>query len=60
VLWIGDLSRYYIIDRIGMSVAYEPLVKGANRRPTGEVGWFAFWRVGADLVDTNAGRVLRL
>ena len=42
-LLLGDFSQYYIVDRIGMSVLYEPLVKGANQRPG---GWFAFmsWR----------------
>jgi hypothetical protein len=30
-------------------------VIGSNRRPTGEVGWFMYWRTGADVVDqTNA------
>jgi HK97 family phage major capsid protein len=60
VLLIGDFKKLYIVDRIGMSIAYEPLVKGANQRPTGEVGWFAFWRVGSDVVDANAFRLLRL
>jgi predicted phage gp36 major capsid-like protein len=48
------------VDRIGMSVLYEPLVKGANQRPTGQAGWFAFWRVGADASTTNAFRVLTI
>lgn len=61
VLLIGDFrSGYYIVDRVGMGVAYNPLVIGANRRPTGEVGWYAFWRVGADAVVTDAFRLLRL
>jgi HK97 family phage major capsid protein len=58
ILLIGDFSKYLIVDRIGMTVAFEPLVKGANRRPTGEVGWFAHWRVGADVLDANAFRLL--
>jgi HK97 family phage major capsid protein len=60
VLLIGDFSKYYVVDRIGAEVLFEPLVKGANRRPTGEVGWVMFWRVGGDAVDTNAFRLLRL
>lgn len=59
-LLLGDFSQYYIVDRIGMSVLYEPLVKGANQRPTGQAGWFAFWRVGADASTTNAFRVLTI
>jgi predicted phage gp36 major capsid-like protein len=35
-------------------------VKGANQRPTGQAGWFAFWRVGADASTTNAFRVLTI
>ncbi|MGW5578720.1 phage major capsid protein [Micromonospora chokoriensis] len=54
----GDFSQYAIVDRIGMSLMYEPLVKGANQRPTGQAGWFAFWRVGADVLTANAFRVL--
>lgn len=58
VLACVDMSQYYIVDRVGMSVIYEPLVKGSNRRPTGEAGWYAFWRVGGKFANSNAGRVL--
>lgn len=52
VLVLGDFRQgYIIVDRIGMTMAYNPLVLGSNRRPTGEVGWFAYKRVGADVVD---------
>lgn len=60
VVVLGDFRQYYIIDRIGMSVAYNPLVIGTNRRPTGEVGWAAFWRVGGDCVNADAFRMLRV
>lgn len=60
ILILGDFRKFYIVDRVGMSVAFEPLVKGSNRRPTGEVGWFAYWRVGSDTVDANAFRMLRV
>jgi predicted phage gp36 major capsid-like protein len=43
-----------------MTVQFEPLVKGANQRPTGEVGWFAHWRVGGGVLDANAFRLLRV
>lgn len=59
-LLLGDFSQYVIVDRVGMSVMYEPLVKGANRRPTGEAGWFAMWRVGAKVTTANAFRVLQI
>ncbi|WP_433445654.1 phage major capsid protein [Nonomuraea sp. CA-141351] len=60
ILLAGDFSNYLIVDRVGMTVAYEPLVKGANQRPTGEVGWYAFWRVGANVLIPDAFRVLRV
>jgi HK97 family phage major capsid protein len=60
VLAIGDMRQYYIVDRIGMSVVYDPLVLGTNRRPTGQGAWYAFWRVGADLSTAGAFRVLTL
>ena len=54
ILLFGDWSEYVIVDRVGVSVMYEPLVKGAtNQRPTGQAGWFAYWRVGADLPVGN-------
>lgn len=61
VLLIGDFrAGYYVVDRVGVSILFENLVKGSNRRPTGEVGWFAYWRVGGGVVDANAFRLLRL
>lgn len=60
VALIGDFSEYKIVDRVGMSVIYNPLVVGANRRPTGQAGWYAFWRVGADVTNVDAFRILQL
>jgi HK97 family phage major capsid protein len=61
ILLAGDFKKYYIVDRVGMSVLYEPMVKSTNAgRPTGQAGWFAFWRVGADVVDVDAFRMLQL
>lgn len=60
ILLLGDFSRYYIRDRMGMEVLYDPIVLGANRRPTGQVSWTAFWRTGADCVDPAAFRLLRV
>lgn len=57
VLAYGDLSQYYIVDRIGMSVVYDPIVLGTNRRPTGQGAWYAFWRVGGDVSTATAVRV---
>jgi HK97 family phage major capsid protein len=57
VLAFGDMRQYYIVDRVGMSVVYDPIVLGANRRPTGQGAWYAFWRVGADVSTAGAFRV---
>jgi HK97 family phage major capsid protein len=56
----GDFSQYAIVDRIGMSVMYEPMIKDTSTgRPTGQGGWFAFWRVGADALVPGAFRTLK-
>lgn len=60
-LIIGDFSNYIVSDVVGTSITYEPLVIGSSRRPTGEVGWFLHWRVGADDVSGGAAfRILRV
>ncbi|MFE1926528.1 phage major capsid protein [Streptomyces asoensis] len=59
-LLLGDFRNFYIVDRVGMTMVYEPLVKGANGRPTGEAGWFAYWRVGSDVVNADAFRLLNI
>jgi HK97 family phage major capsid protein len=56
----GDFAQYAIVDRIGMSVMYEPMVKDTTTgRPTGQGGWFAFWRVGADALVPGAFRTMK-
>jgi HK97 family phage major capsid protein len=61
VLLAGDFSQYYIVDRIGMSVIYDPLIKSATTgAPMGQAGWYAFWRTGADVVNADAFRLLQL
>lgn len=55
---IGDFNRYVIVDRVGLSVEILPHLLGANRRPTGERGLYAFWRVGAKVINADAFRVL--
>lgn len=61
VLLLGDFrAGYKIVDRVGTSIAYDPLVIGANQRPTGQAGWFAFWRVGGDVITSNAFKLLKI
>lgn len=61
VLIYGDGQAYVIYDRIGMSVELIPHLFGtANNRPTGERGFYAHWRVGADSRNDNAFRILNV
>jgi HK97 family phage major capsid protein len=61
VLLLGNFASYYIVDRVGMSVLYDPVLKSTgNNRPSGQAGWFGFWRVGADVSDPSQFRLLRL
>ena len=61
VLVYGDFSAYRIHDRIGLSIELVPhLFDTSTGRPTGERGWYARWRNGANLVDTNALRLLNV
>jgi HK97 family phage major capsid protein len=56
----GDFSNYVIADRVGMTVEFIPHLVGANRRPTGQRGWYAYYRVGADSVNDAAFRMLNV
>lgn len=57
----GDFSNYYIVDRVGVSIIYEPMVTGTGASanvPTGQSGWFMYWRVGANVSTPAAFRVM--
>jgi HK97 family phage major capsid protein len=55
----GDIAAAFtIVDRIGLSVETVGHLFGPNRRPTGQRGAFAYWRVGAVVTNTNAARAL--
>jgi len=61
ILLAGDFSQFVIYDRIGMSLEYVPQVfDTATGRPTGQRGWIAHWRVGSDVTNAGAFRVLKL
>jgi HK97 family phage major capsid protein len=57
---LGDFSNYVIADRVGTTIDYIPHLFGANRRPTGQSGWYAHFRVGADSVNDGAFRMLNV
>lgn len=57
---VGDFRKYYVIQRAGMNLELVPHLFGTtNNRPTGERGFFAHARVGADSVDDLAFRLLQ-
>ena len=51
----GDWSQFLVIDRMGTQMLYEPLVKGTAGigPPTGQSGWFYFWRVALDILGVS-------
>lgn len=59
ILVAGDFDKFQIVDRIGMTVTYNPmLMDQATARPNGSAGWFTYWRVGSDALDPTAFRTL--
>ncbi|WP_344294156.1 phage major capsid protein [Streptomyces synnematoformans] len=59
---VGDWSQFAIVDRAGTSVHYIPpgVIRGANGRPDGRVGWYCTWRSGSGVLVPNAFRMLTL
>jgi HK97 family phage major capsid protein len=56
----GDFGQFFIIDRVGVSLIYEPLVKGTGGIiPGGQAGWFMFWRTGSQVAVPGAFRVMK-
>lgn len=66
ILVYGDFSNYVIADRIGMTVEFIPhlfrqTTAGSGfGQPTGQRGWYAYYRVGADSVNDAGFRVLNV
>jgi HK97 family phage major capsid protein len=56
----GDFSNFVITDRIGMSVEFISHLMGANGRPTGERGFYAWYRTGSDSVLDDSFRMLNV
>ena len=63
---LGDWENYLICDRIGLTVEFIPhlfqqTTAGSGfGRPTGQRGWFAYNRCGADSVNDAAFRMLNV
>ncbi|MFC5996945.1 phage major capsid protein [Pseudonocardia hispaniensis] len=60
VLLFGDFSNYVITDRLGMVVESIPHLFGASGRPTGQRGFYAYYRTGADSVNDGGFRLLNV
>ncbi|MCQ4127937.1 phage major capsid protein [Rhodococcus erythropolis] len=56
----GDFQNFVIVDRVGTTVELVPHLMGANGRPTGERGLYMFRRVGSDVVNPAAFKLLRI
>lgn len=57
---LGDFSNYLIAQRAGMSVELvQHLLGTTNGRPTGQRGWYAWARVGADSINDLGFRLLQ-
>lgn len=55
----GAWDNFYIVDRIGTSMLFEPMIKDVTSgTPKGQQGWFYFWRSGSDVSTANAFRAL--
>jgi HK97 family phage major capsid protein len=56
----GDFGQFIVVDRVGVSLIYEPLVKGTGGiLPAGQAGWFMFWRTGSTVAVPNGFRVTK-
>lgn len=56
---LGDFSRYVIYDRLGTFLELDPIVVNTNGLPTGQRAIVAHRRVGANVTDVNAFRLLK-
>jgi HK97 family phage major capsid protein len=57
---MGDFGQFIIVDRVGVSLIYEPLVKQTGGiLPGGQAGWFLFWRTGSQVAVPGAFRVMK-
>jgi HK97 family phage major capsid protein len=59
ILVLGDFNYFLILDRIGMQMELVPHLFGsASRYPTGQRGFFAYWRNNSAVLSARAFRAL--
>jgi len=59
----GDFQQFIIVDRVGVSMLYDPLLKGTGasaQLPQGQAGWYMFWRTSSGISTTAAFRYLTI
>jgi predicted phage gp36 major capsid-like protein len=59
IVLAGNFRDYIIVDRLGTQLLYQPMLMGGSNRPVGQAGWFAFFRVGADVDNADSFRLLQ-
>lgn len=56
---VGDWQGFLVAQRAGMNIEFVPMLFDVtNNRPTGQRGWFAWARIGSDVVDPTAFQLL--
>ena len=54
-LLVGDFSQMIIVERVPSIMITDPLIMDqATARPTGQIGWYSYARVGADITTPAA------
>lgn len=57
-LIFGDFGQFVLTDRLGMQVEFVQTLFGPNRRPSGQRGFFAYYRTGSGVTNPDAFRML--
>lgn len=61
MLAFGDFDNYVIADRVGTTVEFIPHLFGTTGNfPTGQRGWYAYYRTGAGVVNSGGFRLLNV
>jgi len=56
---VGNWQGFLVAQRAGMNIEFVPMLFDVtNNRPTGQRGWFAWARIGSDVVDPTAFQLL--
>ena len=58
-LVFGDMEYFIIGQRLGMTMTAIDVLFGANQRPTGKSGLYAYTRMGTGVTNANAFRLLK-